>query len=313
MNDIILQQYEIRKTNKEKTAFIDYLKARLSESGYHQDKDITVETKGRGLFKTRNIIVGSQEEAEIFLTAHYDTCAVMFLPNLMSPTNPILFWAYQLILAFMIMVLAGVLAFIFVLLSKNFFDASTIYVVILMLMIIQLMVGFKNKHNANDNTSGVITITRLLEELPKEQRGKVCVVYFDNEEKGLLGSAFFKKKHKKTMKDKLLINFDCVGDGRNVVSMAKRKARTDKNYNLLIEVFNKGADDFDVHYLGKKMLPMMFPSDQSNFSKGIGVCSLRKSLIGMYTARIHTPFDTCCRRENIEFLVRAMREFIEKI
>jgi len=122
------------------------------------------------------------------------------------------------------------------------------------------MIGYRNKHTANDNTSGIITITRILEELSPEDRKKVCAVYFDNEEKGLFGSSFFAG--------------NC---------------------------------------LCKKMKPIMFPSDQANFEKGIGVCSLKKSPIGMYAARIHTPFDTKCREENIEFLSECMVEFVKAL
>lgn len=100
MIDKILEQYEVRKSNKEKTAFIDYLKDRLSQSGYDKDNDIKVEEKWKGILKTRNIVVGNPEEAKIFITAHYDTCAVIPFPNLLSPTNPVIFWGFQIFLVF---------------------------------------------------------------------------------------------------------------------------------------------------------------------------------------------------------------------
>ena len=178
---------------------------------------------------------------------------------------------------------------------------------------IQLMVGFRNKHTANDNTSGIITLTHILENLPEEQRKKVCVIYFDNEEKGLLGSAFFYKKHHKQIKDKMLINFDCVGDGENIVTMADRKCRKDEKYQLFVDALRANEDEADVNYLCRKMKWMMFPSDQMNFKKGIGVCALKKSPVGYYVARIHTYFDTKCRKENVEYLTKSMCDFVEKI
>lgn len=313
MNDVILKEYEVRKTNKEKSRFIEYLKERLYKSGYDIENDITIETKWKGIFKTRNIVVGDPEQAEVFITAHYDTCAVIPFPNLMAPTNPILFISYQLFIAFLIIYIAILVAIPFGLISDNFWVSYYASLVTMILIIIQMMFGFKNKHTANDNTSGVIAITKILETLSQEQRKKVCVVYFDNEEKGLFGSEFFSKKHKKVVKNRLLINFDCVGDGNNIVSMAKNKAREDINYHLFIEALNSCSENFDVQYLCKKMKPMMFPSDQIYFKKGIGICALRKSPIGMYAARIHTPFDTRCREENIEFLVCAVKEFVEKM
>lgn len=313
MNDVILKEYQVRKSNKEKSQFIDYLVNRLSESGYDKERDITVETKGWGLFKSRNLVVGNPKEAEVLITAHYDTCAVIPFPNLMAPTNPVLFLLFQVLIAIMIMVIAGGVAVPFAVFTRDALISYHAFLVSLILIAVQVMFGFRSTHTANDNTSGVIAITRILEELPKEQRGKVCAVYFDNEEKGLFGSAYFAKKHKKDVKNKLLINFDCVGDGDNIIFMAKKQARRDKNYNVLVDVLLSRSEEFQGQCLCKKMLPMMFPSDQANFSNSIGVCALRKSPVGMYCARIHTPFDTRCREENIEFLSCAVREFVGKV
>ena len=63
----------------------------------------------------------------------------------------------------------------------------------------------------------------------------------------------------------------------------------------------------------RKMKWIMFPSDQLNFRKGIGVCALKKSPIGYYVDKIHTYFDTNCRKENVEYLVNAMMEFVKEL
>lgn len=152
----------------------------------------------------------------------------------------------------------------------------------LIVLMIQLMFGFRNKHTANDNTSGIITLTHILENLPEEQRKKVCVIYFDNEEKGLFGSAFFYKKHRKQIKDKMLINFDCVGDGENIVTMADRRCRKDAEYPLFVDALKQAEVGADVTYLCRKMKFMMF-------------------------------LDTKCREGNIVYLTKAMVEFVEKL
>lgn len=311
--DRILTEYQVRKSNKEKTQFVEYIKNRLAESGYDKETDIAVEEKGKGIFKSRNIVVGNPETAEVVITAHYDTCAVLPFPNLMAPTNPLIFIGYQILLIIMIVVLAAIPTFILGLLFDNALITVWGFELFLILLLIQVMFGIRNKHTANDNTSGVITITRFLEALPKEQRSKVCVVYFDNEEKGLFGSSFFYEKHKKEMKQKMLINLDCVGDGKEIVTMAKQAAREDEKYSLLVESFNSCVSAFDGEYLCKKMMPMMFPSDQIHFSKGIGVCAVRKSPMGRYVARIHTLLDNRCREANVEYLVRVMVRVVEKI
>ncbi len=311
--DIILEQYQIRKTNKEKTRFIEYIKSRLEKAGYDSKQDITIEENGIGIFKSRNIVVGDSKNAKILLSAHYDTCAVLPFPNLMSPTNPIIFILAQLGLGMLMLIIPAILAVLLSVLTNNMLDEYFTYLALLIALLIHIMFGYKNKHTANDNTSGVITITRILEALPKEMRSKVCVIYFDNEEKGLFGSSFFYEKHKKEVKDKVLYNFDCVGDGKEVVFLFKRKARKDEKYTQLLEVLQECIKDHDVGLLIKHMKPMMFSSDQMYFKKGVGVCAVRKSPVGRYVARIHTPFDTKCRQENIEYLVCAMTQYIERM
>ncbi len=313
MQDEILLKYEIRKSNKEKTAFIDYMKERLAKAGYEPEKDIRIEEKGRGLLKSRNIVVGNPEEAEVLFGGHYDTCAWMPFPNLMAPTNPVLFWGFQILLVVMMIVPTALIGFVAGFIFDSGAVAYFVFLGALIVLLIQLMVGFRNKHTANDNTSGIITLTRILESLPEEQRSRVCVVYFDNEEKGLLGSAFFFNKHKKQIKDKMLINFDCVGDGDHIVTMANGKSRDDAKYPLFVEALEKAEKSSQVQYLCRKMKFMLFPSDQANFKKGIGVCSLKKSPVGMYVARIHTYFDTKCRQENVDYLTKAMVEFVGKL
>ena len=313
MQDEILIKYEIRKSNKEKAAFIDYMKERLAKAGYDPEKDIKIEEKGKGLVKSRNIVVGNPKEAEVLFGGHYDTCAWMPFPNFMAPTSPILFWGYQILLVVMMIVPTALIGFLVGFIFNSGAVAYFTFLIALIALLIQLMVGFRNKHTANDNTSGIITLTHILENLPEEQRSKVCVIYFDNEEKGLLGSAFFYNKHKKQIKDKMLINFDCVGDGDHIVTMANGKSRDDAKYPLFVEALEKAEKGSDVHYLCRKMKFMMFPSDQANFKKGIGVCSLKKSPIGMYVARIHTYFDTKCRQKNIDYLTKAMTEFVARL
>ena len=307
--DEILQQYEVRKSNREKTAFIEYMKKRLSNLGY----EVNVEEKGKGLLKSRNIVVGNVKEADIVFTAHYDTCAMLPFPNFMSPANTTLFVISQILITVLIIVMAFVAAVIVDLLTNNAIPGGLLFLLFLYVFLFYMLFGYRNTHTANDNTSGVITITRILEKLPEENRSKVCVVYFDNEEKGLLGSSFFSKIHKNETKDKLLINLDCVGDGKTVVALAKAKMQEDTLYQAFLSAMREQEVNYDGEFIDTKMKSLMFGSDQMNFKKGIGVCALRKSPIGMYVARIHTPLDTVCREENLEYISDGAVGFVRKI
>ena len=56
----------------------------------------------------------------------------------------------------------------------------------------------------------------------------------------------------------------------------------------------------------------MYPSDQANFQKGVGVAFLRKKrFIGYYMNRIHTKRDTILQKENLDALVAICRKFLE--
>lgn len=301
----ILEKYQVRKTNKQKSKFIEYLKERLLKTEY----DVNIEEKGKGLFKSRNIVIGNPETAKYFLTAHYDTPPISPFPNFMFPTNVITFLLSQIFMLILIFGFTWILSIPFAMLPISGEMYIYSYEGIIFALLLWLMFGPANKHCANDNTSGTITLIKFLEKLPKQYRNDVCVVFFDNEEKGLFGSQFFAKKHK-NMKDKLLFNLDCVGDGKNILFMAKRKARKDVDLKILYEILKKNAEKYKVNFSNKSMKPMMFPSDQANFDKGIGVCALKKSIFGLYAGRIHTPFDTKCEENNLEYIAESFKEFL---
>ena len=105
---------------------------------------------------------------------------------------------------------------------------------------------------------------------------------------------------------------------RDAASHFERMRANDYNNAIIqltasVDALKKEEAKADVNYLCRKMKFMQFPSDQANFKKGIGVCALKKSPIGYYVARIHTYFDTRCRKENIDFLTKAMKEFVESL
>jgi Zn-dependent M28 family amino/carboxypeptidase len=164
-----------------------------------------------------------------------------------------------------------------------------------------IMFGPANKHTANDNTSGVTVLLELMTSLPEEQKERAAFIFFDLEELGLFGSAGFAKKHKASMQDRLLINFDCVSDGEHMLFTTAKKSR--RYAEQLREVFpSTEAVEAEVTTRG-----VFYPSDQANFPCGVGVAALKRSrFFGLlYMNRIHTTRDTVYREENIAFLVKG--------
>ena len=302
MNEIskeILEKYQIRKTRKQKTAFIEFLRAHYP--------DLKIEDDAVGY--SRNIVIGNPDTAKAVFGAHYDTCAVMPFPNFIMPKSITLSILYAFVLVIPMAIIASVVGnaagWIFGDPSLTGLFTLLTYWVVLFLMIL----GPANKHTVNDNTSGVITLIELMDSMTEEERAQSCFVFFDNEEKGLFGSSTFAKEHKETMKEKLLINFDCVSDGDYLMLIPDKKSFPELSEKLEAAFVNAG----DKTVLIESAKFVYYPSDQKNFKKNIGVAAFKKSKLGLYMDRIHTPRDTVMDERNIKVLVSGMKNFLSGI
>lgn len=302
MNEIskeILENYQIRKTRKQKTAFIEFLRAHYP--------DLKIEDDALGY--SRNIVIGNPDTAKAVFGAHYDTCAVMPFPNFIMPKSVTVSILYAFVLVIPMAIIASVIGnaagWIFGDPSLTGLFTLLTYWVVLFLMIL----GPANKHTVNDNTSGVITLIELMDSMAEEERAQSCFVFFDNEEKGLLGSSVFNKEHKNVMKDKLMINFDCVSDGDYLMLIPDKKSFPELSEKLEAAFVNTG----DKTVLIESAKFVYYPSDQKNFKKNIGVAAFKKSKLGLYMDRIHTPRDTVFDERNIEVLVSGMKNFLSGI
>ena len=295
----ILEKYQIRKTRRQKTAFTEFLRAHFPE--------LRVETGALGF--SRNIVIGNPDTAKAVFGAHYDTCAVMPFPNFIMPKNSFLSVLYAFVLVIPIFVISMLVGkFAAAILNDESLIMLFAYLTLWILLFLMIL-GPANKHTVNDNTSGVITLIELMSSMTEEERAQSCFVFFDNEEKGLFGSSAFEKEHKKTMKEKLLINFDCVSDGDYLMFVTNKKAFPEHSEKLA-EAF---ADVTDKTVLIEKSKYVYYPSDQKNFKKNIGVASFKKSKLGLYMDRIHTPKDTVFDERNIEVLVSGFRNFLSTL
>lgn len=292
----ILESFQIRKSKKQKAEFRAWLCGELEKAGYAPKE----EPHG-GLVPGCNLVVGDPDAAELICSAHYDTCAVMPVPNFITPRNMAWYLLYQfglmaLIFAFAVLVEVAVIAV---------FDPPSAVAVLsmeaaLFFCLWWLVFGPANKRTANDNTSGVVTLVETMLVLPPELREKVCFVLFDNEEKGLFGSSAFAKAHKRAAKETLLLNFDCVGDGDFLQffpnpAVKKDAAALDRLEKAFLSTEKKAVEA--VRGFG------FYPSDQKHFARGVGVCALKKSRVfGYYMDKIHTGKDTVLDGENVRIL-----------
>ena len=124
-----------------------------------------------------------------------------------------------------------------------------------------------------------------------------------------MGSGYFRKKYKKQIRNKLLLNFDCVGDGEHILLGVSKKAQ--REYMAKLPQYYPQEDGMQV--LVEKLNKLYYPSDQAGFPMAVAVAALRKKKgIGYYMNRIHTGRDTICKEENISYLKKHTLELIRR-
>lgn len=297
----VLHQHPIRKTKRQKQAFRDA----VCQYAEKMDYPVSVET---GSFGVRNVVMGDPEKAKYLVTAHYDTCARLLVPNYLMPCNLPVFIGCQLLLAaFFAVVFLGVTNSAILLFVDHRFSA-VLGMMSIVLVLVLMLIGPANRHNANDNTSGVVTLLEMMRTLPENQRHKVCFVLFDLEEAGLIGSSSYRKAHKKASDTQIVLNLDCVGDGDHLMMFPTKALKN--NRRKLTSLYKACG------YFGRKSLVVhekgfaLYPSDQMVFPYGVGVCALNKNKYGLYLGRIHTSKDMVLEETNVNILRAALTSYI---
>jgi hypothetical protein len=180
---------------------------------------------------------------------------------------------------------------------------------VMLLMLYLLIAGPANKHTANDNTSGVVTLLEVMHAIPECDRDKAAFIFFDLEEAGLIGSKSYANSHKAAMKEKLLINYDCVSDGDTMLFVIRRDAA---RYLEQLQAAYPSTETVTADLCTRGVFQ---PSDQKNFPCGVGVSAMNRTKNGkiLYMNRIHTKADTVWREENIAYLTDCSLALIKEM
>ena len=300
MKEKIVSAYGVRFFPKQKKRFLQFVQEELNELGW-KDREII---KG-------NLVVGDIKNAEFIFTAHYDTPGRMpsffgFLFKIFGHTRQIL--AMSAIFIFLLMFTK------IMVLYKKFFILSMISPVVLILSIwLIISILTPNRKNYNDNTSGALTLLNIANEISKNNehmKKKTALVFFNNEEWGLLGSAAMKKYWNKNgvqIQNKRIINFDCVGNG-NIVMLThgKNSGLAEDLESALSKSSNK-----DIIKFKYRIIPL---SDDYNFrnSNTVGIVFCNESIIpgGYYIPLVHSSKDIKLRLENIEWITAEVIKII---
>jgi len=293
--------FPVRKSKKQKQAFRETVKDYAREYEY-----TCLEEKGS--FGAVNLVIGDPEKAEYLVTAHYDTCAGMIFPNLITPCNLVTYIMYQLFMVAYMMLLPVIPAVIIGYALSAPDIIVFVWYILFWVNLLMMLFGPANKHNSNDNTSGVVTVLEMMRSFPETQRDKACFVLFDMEEAGLIGSASFRKAHKQTTEHQLVLNLDCVGDGDYLLMIPTAKLKKDSARMSLLKGICAELEDKELLLREKGF--SVYPSDQKNFPLGVGICALRKGFLGLYMSRIHTARDTVLDETNVNILRSALTSLI---
>lgn len=290
----------VRMHRKQKKEFRNYISKISQQMNY--------ECKIEENLIAKNIIVGDLSKAKYVFTAHYDTpprLPKFFVKNMML---------YSVIFASIIM---GAM-FISPILAHELTNSMEVLEAVSSLSMIAgfsimgysllHMLGFAgnaNKYNFNDNTSGCYALLKLMEKyqnLQKSERDQIAFIFFDNEEKSLLGSISHKIRNLKTYKDKTYINFDCIGLGKqmNLYYFGKK--------NEIVSEFEEQLNQNKLFIPKVKKSNMFSMSDHFSFRNANHVCLLsvdennEKSIF----SQIHSANDNNIDFTNIEGVVNTV-------
>ena len=297
----VFRDFPVRKTKKQKQAFREAVQSYAEQLGY----PCTVESGSLG---SRNLVIGNPEQADYLVTAHYDTCARLPIPNFLTPCNFWLFLLWQVVLVLLILGVCILMGLGVGFLTGSGAIGSWCGYLMIWVILALMLIGPANPSNANDNTSGVVTLLEIAKSMPGNQRKKVCFVLFDLEEAGLIGSASYRKAHKPQTDRQMVLNLDCVGDGDYLTLFPTKRLKKDRKR---LKSLYKACG-----YFGKKSILVheqgfsFYPSDQANFPWGVGICALNKRGKTLYLSRIHTKKDTILERTNVNLLRAALITYI---
>ena len=313
----LFTEYPCRFKSDEKSSFITYIRSKLLDMGY-SEKDITVELQ-KGLFKTRNIVIGDPKTAKRFITAHYDTPGrngfLLASSSVIGQTG-----ANVLMLVVMLAAAIALLAGMMYTEDRMFADGELPFWAVLLIPLVLFVVFFgfmfiimvtKNPSNRNDNTSGVLTALSCADRLrEKVQSGEVCVVLFDNEEWGLVGAgqlAAELRRRKVKMKERTVINFDCIGVGDRLI--AATVGRQHKGTRAFLDAMDEGLEKKIV----RKCSFVVYMSDHARFRDSFMLSAAKRSKLGpFYLPNIHTARDVECDLDLVGDIADRVCGVIEK-
>lgn len=286
-----------RLTPSPKKAFLDELETQLHTFGFATER-LTV-TK---VLRSTNLLTTCENPRVIFM-AHYDTPGIIpfwfsWLFALFGHTRQIL----------------GMVVLVGLLFLPAFWPVLAPYALLfhLFFLLTMLTLVIPNPHNREDNTSGVIGLMALakwLQTHPAIQQ-QVQLVFLDNEEWGLLGSAGLKQvwdKQGHPYRQAAIINLDCISRGQRPLLIYHKQAAL---AHKLLPILGQHLPAIQAMNMG--LVPL---SDNYTFRRqgAVNISYADPALIpgGYVIRKIHTPADNDFTPENTVTLIHALTDFLQ--
>ncbi|MFA7435279.1 MAG: M28 family peptidase [Bacilli bacterium] len=285
-----LSYLQERMHRKSKSNFREYLKSKATKYGL--EYNIFPNS-----FASKNVVIGNLKKAKFVLGAHYDT----------PPRMPAFLMRSILFFNILSFLFVPFVIIILILLELPIIIAPLIYLGLLLYL---MGFGIANKFNYNDNTSGVLTLLAIM---AKHGSNDVAYVFFDNEEKGLIGSLqmalILRKLGHYQPRKKIFINFDCVGRGNvfGVASFKNKRVAQD-----LIDLSNN-KDTSGLSFVHRKA-SRFEASDHFSFRNwnSLGIMCYNRKRKKYVLKNIHSHKDKYIELKNINVLVDLICDLIVK-
>ena len=243
----------------------------------------------------------------MFLTAHYDTASRMVVPDFVSPTNVAAHVLYHALVALVLIVLALAVSFAVSFPLNQPGLMLPLFLILLVGLLFFAAFGPANLSNANGNASGVLALLAIAKIVRRDDR--VCIVFFDNNARNLLGAGAFKKAHPDAAQSCLFLNFDCVGDGDHLLLMPSRPCRWDEKLLSALEEGFQNTEAIQAHLLTKGL--NYYPSDHRKFKFHVATAACRYvGGLGYYIPHLRTKKDTILKTENIDCIAESIARFL---
>ena len=219
-------QFPIRKTTAQKRAFEKWVMAKMREMGYRPYVD---GMNRKDKLRHRNIVAGDPQNAELLISAHYDTAATIGIPDLRIPRNfPVYILSQGAVLLGMLLISLLIGTAVGLATKSGDLLILTFFFAYLALMLL-MMFGAANKHNVNDNTSGIAALLETMQRLSPEAREKTAFILFDHQETGSRGAKSYGAQHVEVQTMKLLVDLNCVGMATRLSSAPRKWRRISRN------------------------------------------------------------------------------------